>query len=111
MDTKEKNGSAATAQRPRRPRTAPDNQSGDRPVRKRTEKQQRPLQDVVYIPPKPFMRNRILLRLATVAAIVMAIVLAMFVFFKVEEIHVSGADQYTAWDISQASGIEEGRVF
>lgn len=72
------------------------------------KKQSRPLQDVVYIPPKPFMRNRLLIRLATVAAIVLALVLAMFVFFRVEHIEVSGADQYTAWDISQASGIKEG---
>ena len=62
----------------------------------------------MYIPPKPFMRNRLLLRLATVAAIVLALVLAMAVFFKVEHIHVSGMDQYTAWDISEASGIEKG---
>ncbi len=76
---------------------------------KKTEKEApRPLQDVVYMPPKPFMRNRMLLRLATVAAIVLALVLAMSVFFRVEHIQVSGMDQYTAWDISQASGIKQG---
>jgi cell division protein FtsQ len=68
----------------------------------------RPLQDVVYTPPKPFLRNRLLLRLATVFAIVLALVLAMSVFFRVEHIQVSGMDQYTAWEISQASGISEG---
>ena len=68
----------------------------------------RPLEDVVYIPPKPFMRNRLLLRLATVVAVVVALVLAMAVFFRVEHIQVSGMGQYTAWDISQASGIQQG---
>ena len=68
----------------------------------------RPLQDVVYIPPKPFMRNRLLLRMATVVAIVVALVLAMAVFFRVEHIQVAGMEQYTAWDISQASGIQKG---
>ena len=65
-------------------------------------------QDVVYLPPKPLSRTKLLLRLATVAAIVIALVLAMSVFFKVEYIEVSGVNKYTAWDISQASGIREG---
>lgn len=94
MDTKEKIG-----QKPK----------NTKPPAKKTEKEaQRPLQDVVYMPPKPFMRNRLLLRLATVGAIVLALVLAMSVFFRVEHIQVSGMDQYTAWDISLASGIHKG---
>lgn len=95
MDTKEKMRPAA-ATKPRRP------------AQRQTPKEQRPLQDVVYMPPKPFVRNRLLLRLATIAAVVVALVLAMAVFFKVEHIQVSGMEQYTAWDISQASGIEQG---
>lgn len=79
-----------------------------KPQKKPEKEATRPLEDVVYIPPKPFMRNRLLLRLATVAAIVLALVLAMSVFFRVEYIQVSGMEQYTAWDISQASGIKEG---
>ena len=78
-------------------------------VKKKAEKEApRPLQDVVYMPPKPFMRNRLLLRLATVIAIVVALVLCMAVFFRVEHIQVSGMEQYSAWDISQASGIKQG---
>lgn len=79
-----------------------------KPPKKPEKEAPRPLQDVVYMPPKPFMRNRLLLRLATVAAVVLALVLAMSVFFRVEHIQVSGMDQYTAWDISQASGIKKG---
>ena len=82
MTTKEKTGRTPVKQKKKPEKEAP-----------------RPLQDVVYMPPKPFMRNRLLLRLATVVAIVLALVLAMSVFFRVEHIQVSGMDQYTAWDI------------
>ena len=71
-------------------------------------KQQEPLQDVVFLPPQPFHRTRFLLRLATVAAIVLAVVLALSVFFKVEHFEISGVEQYTAWDIREASGLKEG---
>ena len=64
--------------------------------------------DVVYLPPKPFSRNRLILHLATVAAVVIALVLCLSLFFKVEVIEISGVDRYTAWDIEQASGIEKG---
>lgn len=64
--------------------------------------------DVVYLAPKPFNRSRFLLRLITVAAVVVALVLGMSVFFKVEEFSVSGMEKYSAYDISQASGIEKG---
>lgn len=107
MDTKEKTGRVPVAPR-RKPPQASSTNKATAPRRKIVKEEPRPLQDVVYIPPKPFMRNRLLLRLATVAAIVLALVLAMAVFFKVEHIHVSGMDQYTAWDISEASGIEKG---
>ncbi len=78
------------------------------PPRKKTTEPPKPMQDVVYIPAKPFMRNRLLIRLASVVAIVVALLLAMSVFFRVEYIQVSGMAQYSAWDISQASGIKEG---
>jgi len=64
--------------------------------------------DVVYIPPKPFNRNRFLLRLATVVAVVLALTLGMSIFFKVENVYVSGTRKYTAWDVKEASGIQEG---
>lgn len=64
--------------------------------------------EVVYLPPKPFNRNRLLLHLLTVVAVVVALILGLSVFFKVEKIEVSGNVKYTAWDISQASGIEVG---
>ena len=59
-------------------------------------------------PPKPFKRGRFLLHLATVTAVVLAIVLGMSIFFKVETVQVSGCSTYTAWEVSEASGIEIG---
>ena len=82
--------------------------SGGRRTSTATSKKPAEPQDVVYLPPKPLSRTKLLLRLTTVAAIVIALVLAMSVFFKVENIEVSGVQKYTAWDISEASGIREG---
>ena len=108
MDTKEKTGKVSTDQR-QKPKKQSVDETKKSPVKTKTEKEApRPLQDVVYIPPKPFMRNRLLLRIATVAAIVVALILAVSVFFRVEHIQVSGMEQYTAWEISQASGIKQG---
>lgn len=63
---------------------------------------------IQYTPAKPFNRNRFLLRLATVAAVVLALVLGLSVFFKVQQVKVSGAEKYTAWEIKEASGIQNG---
>lgn len=109
MDTKEKTGRTPSAQKKKKKQPSAKQQPATIKTPKKAESESpRPLEDVVYMPPKPFMRNRLLLRLATVAAIVLAMVLAMSVFFRVEHIQVSGMDQYTAWDISQASGIKQG---
>lgn len=97
METKD------TSRRPQRVPTAA-------PRKKRKVQKERKLRDsdVVYTPPKPFKRGRFLLHLATVAAVVLAIVLGMSIFFKVEKVTVSGCSTYTEWEISEASGIEKG---
>lgn len=64
--------------------------------------------DVVYTQPKPFNRNRFLLHLATVAAVVLALVFGMSIFFKVETVTVSGTVKYDPWEIREASGIIDG---
>lgn len=96
MDTKEK-------------RRGPQRVTG-RPSPKAPVRRQRKLKDsdVVYTPPKPFKRGRFLLHLASVAAVVVAIVLGMSIFFKVEKVQVSGNKKYSAWEVSEASGIELG---
>lgn len=69
---------------------------------------QRPKPKVRYTPAKTFSRNRFLLHLATVAAVVLALVLGMSIFFKANQINVSGATKYTPWEIREASGIQDG---
>ena len=70
----------------------------------------KPAQEVVYLPPKPFNRNRLVLRLLTVVAVVVALFLGVSVFFKVDssKILISGNDKYSAWDIQEASGLKGG---
>lgn len=82
----------------------------DKQAPKRTDspKPERVSPDVVYLPPKPLNRSRLVLKLLTVVAVVIALVLGISVFFKVDGIEVSGNAQYSAWDICQASGIKEG---
>ena len=77
--------------------------------KERTRKKSKPADpDIVYTQPKPFNRGRFLLRLATVVAVVLALILGLSIFFKVENIQVSGMEKYTAWDVRQASGISMG---
>lgn len=63
---------------------------------------------VIYTDPKPFNRSRLLVQLMSVAAVVMALVLGLSVFFKVKTITISGAETYSAWAVREASGISEG---
>ena len=76
--------------------------------RRRVSSPKRPTQPIVYTQPKVFDRNRLLLQLLIICASVLAMVLALSVFFKVEVIKVSGAKAYTEWDVVDASGIEVG---
>lgn len=66
--------------------------------------------DVVYTQPEVFNRRRFVLRLVTVAAVVLALLFGMTIFFKVniEKSTVSGTVKYTAWDVWEASGIQNG---
>lgn len=103
MDTREKRpqrrpaatGRSSAAVKQRRPR------SGKQPERSADSQ-------IVYTPPKPFSRKRFLLHLATVVAVVLAVVLGMAIFFKVKNVAVSGMEKYTAWEIREASGINDG---
>lgn len=78
---------------------------GNKPERKERKLKD---SDVIYTPPKPFKRGRFILRLVTVAAVVLAIVLGMSVFFKVQTVKVSGCAKYTPWEVSEAADIELG---
>ena len=74
----------------------------------KTKRPKQPTPAVIYTQPAAFNRNRLLVQLATVTAIVLALVMGLSVFFKVEHITVSGAEVYSEWAIKEASGLEEG---
>lgn len=107
MDTKEK---ARTGSKKKKTAAASDVKSrGAVPTKKRRAPvQKRPTPDVVYTQPGPFNRNRFLLHLLTIVAVVLALLFGMSVFFKVKVVTVAGTSKYTAWDVRQASGIQEG---
>lgn len=83
--------------------------------RKRAEKKEKkkgkpkqPAPAVIYTQPQAFNRNRLLIQLATVTAIVAALVLGLSVFFKVDTITVTGAEVYSSHTIQEKSGIQVG---
>lgn len=63
---------------------------------------------VVYTAPKPMGRGGVILRLVSMLAVVVAVFMCLSVFFKVDTILVAGPEQYTAWMVREASGVEEG---
>ena len=84
---------------------------GKKPARRRPAaggKKPRTGPEVVYTQPGPFNRNRFILHLLTIVAVVLALVFGMSLFFTVKNVEVSGMDKYTAWQIREASGIKEG---
>lgn len=109
MNTKDKERTRAA-----RPARRPAAASGKRPAGKartsaapkKAQEAAKPMPDVVFLPPKPFNRNRLILRLLTVAAVVVALLLGVAVFFKVENFEVSGCSQYSEYDVFEASGIQ-----
>lgn len=81
--------------------------------RERRPGQQRPQPkhtppEVIYTPGKPFHRNRLILRLLTIVAVVLAICMGMSIFFRVDTVYVTGSEKYDPYTIQQASGIEKG---
>lgn len=112
MDTKEKK----PAQRRRRKAVAakrPD--AKKRPTAQRVKQVQRkikaPREDIpeaVYTMPQPLRKGRFLMRLVSVVAVVLAMVIALSIFFRVDTVTVLGAEKYTPWMVREASGIEDG---
>ena len=75
---------------------------------KKSSRNKQPTPAVIYTQPQAFNRNRLLVQLLTVVAVVTALILGLSVFFKVETIQVSGAEVYSEWTIREASGLNEG---
>lgn len=63
---------------------------------------------VVYTQSRPFNKKRLILRLGTVLAIVLALIFGLSIFFKVETVSVTGVDEYMKYAVYEASGIREG---
>ena len=110
MDTKTKKRKVGapkkrTAPKTEKPRTAG---TGSRTSRSLPTRRKKPGPEVVYVPPKPFNRNRLLLSLAITLAVVLALTFSISLFFSVEVITVSGAEKYDAWTVKEASGIQYG---
>lgn len=97
--TRRRTAGAASTQR-RRTMTA----SGTR----RSAAVKQPAPEVVYVQPGPFNKYRFMLQLVTVVAVVLALLFGMSIFFKVKTVMVTGNEKYTAWDVREASGIQEG---
>ena len=64
--------------------------------------------EIVRTQPKEFERRTLLLRIWTIVAIVLAASIGLSIFFRIEEITVTGCEKYSAWTVCEASGIEEG---
>ena len=82
---------------------------------KKNQKRKRPakpvdsaMPEVVYVQPEPLNRKKMILRMATVIAVVMALFIGFSIFFRVDTIQVSGLDKYNADTILAVSGIEYG---
>lgn len=100
MDTRQKERTA------RRWADAPRRTPPKKAARVRRPAAPRP--EIVYVPAGPFRRSRFLLRLLSVAAVVIAVVLGLSIFFKVQHVTVSGNEKYSAWTVREASGIQDG---
>lgn len=84
----------------------------DKKKPKRTPPKRRPAppvrQETEYTQAQPVNISRFLVRIATVVAVVIALVFGMSIFFKVEYVEVSGASKYTVEEIQAVTGIMTG---
>lgn len=74
----------------------------------RQTKQRKTAPEVVYTPAREFNRSRLVLNVLTIFAVAFAIFLGLSIFFKVEQVTVSGNSKYSEWSVYEASGIREG---
>lgn len=79
---------------------------GNKPARPAEPVEQRP--EVVYTQPEALDRRKLVIRLLTVAALVVALFVGFSIFFRVDTITVSGNQKYNAWTVREVSGIDEG---
>ena len=94
----------------KRPRpSAPAAAEKKAPQRRRTIRPPRKnMPAMIYTKPTTFNLHRLLIRLLSVTAVVLALTMGLSVFFKIEVITVSGAETYSEYRVREASGIQEG---
>lgn len=99
---------ARTTQRPSAAESRSANKTRQQTRRRKPSqtKQKRSIaEDIVYLPPKPFSRRRLLLMLSIVVTVVFAIMVGISIFFRVEQVVISGCEKYTVDMILEASEI------
>lgn len=107
------NGELGKKRPPRDPAEVKRLQQRRRSARRAQEREQQAKRrsrapKVVYTQPRPFDARRLLLQLGIVTAVVLAVMLGLSVFFKVDKVVVYGNKAYSAWTVQEASGIESG---
>ena len=105
MATKEKRGKFT-----KKPRQSDMIRRAQKHSKERQEQEARKAKapTVTYNDPSPFNPRRLAMQLGLVAAVVVAVLLGVSVFFKVEKVVVYGNSSYEAWTVRDASGIAEG---
>ena len=78
------------------------------PRRRQSGKTRKPRPEIHYTQPRPFYRNRLIVQLLSVAAVVLAVTVGVSIFFKVDTVAVTGASKYSAATVVQASRIQSG---
>lgn len=87
-------------------RTEPTPSPRRRRPSRREERKPRP--EIHYTQPRPFYRNRLIVQLLSVAAVVLAVTVGVSIFFKVDTVVVTGASKYSAATVVEASQIQPG---
>lgn len=82
--------------------------SAEKRKKRKAGRSGQPAPAVIYTQPAVFNRNRLIVQLITVTAIVLALVIGLSVFFKVEHIYVSGAEVYSESSIIEVCGVSKG---
>lgn len=82
--------------------------SAEKRKKGKSSRPKQPTPAVIYTQPAAFNRNRLMVQLITVTAVVLALVIGLSVFFKVEHVYVSGAKVYSESAITEVCGISKG---
>ena len=77
-------------------------------VKSKAALERQPSPDVVYTEPGLFSKSRLILRLATATAVVLALIFGISIFFKVKVVTVAGCEKYTPAEVNEAADIRVG---